>query len=73
MMDPAEYARLEEIAARRDCSVAELIRVAIHERYLIAAEDRLAAAEDLLAMGIDIGEWDPLKAEIESRHSDAIS
>ena len=68
LMEPEEYARLEAIAAQQGCSVAELIRTAVRDRYLTAATDRLAIVESWAAMDVAIGDWPSLKAELEGRH-----
>lgn len=68
MMEPAEYARLEEIAAGRGCSVAELIRSAVRDRYLTVATDRLRLVDDITSMDLDVGDWNDMKSEIEEAH-----
>jgi len=73
LMEPDEYQRLEEIASVRGCSVAQLIRLAVKERYLVSVNDRLAAVEALVSMELPIGDWDQLKAELEEKHGAAIS
>ena len=64
---------MPKIASSRQCSVAELIREAIHAQYLVDTDDRLAAVEDLLAMDVPMEKWGELKKMIEERHGAALS
>lgn len=68
MMDPDEYARLEEIAEARGCSVAELFRTAVRERFLTLAIDRLRVVKHITSMEIPVGDWNEMAEEIEQAH-----
>ena len=67
LMEPDEYSRLERIASQKGCSVAELIREAVRERYLTSATDRVSIVESLVQLNVDVGDWSDLKAEVEGR------
>jgi predicted DNA-binding ribbon-helix-helix protein len=69
LMEPQEYDRLEVLAQRRGCSVAELIRQAVQEKYLVAATDRMRVVEGILSLDIPVSDWDVLKKEIEESHN----
>lgn len=71
LMEPAEYERLEEIAARRGVSVGSLVREAVRERFLIGEEERRQALERIFALDLPIadwGGWEEIEAEIEHDH-----
>lgn len=67
LMEPEEYRRLERIASQEGCSVAELIRRAVRERYLTSVDDRRSLVEGLIALNLDVGDWEGLKSELEGR------
>ena len=62
LMEPEEYERLEVLAARRGCSVAELIRQAVQEKYLVATTDRMQVVEDIVSLAIPVDDWEVLLA-----------
>jgi len=68
LMEPEEYARLEEIARQGRVSVAELIRSAIRDRYLGQEADRCAAARAICSMSLPIPGWDELETEVGTAH-----
>ena len=68
LMEPAEYRRLEDIARRRKISVAELIRGAVREKYLLPRDRRIAIAEEIAGMKAPIGDWGDVEKEIEDAH-----
>ncbi len=71
LMEPEEYALLEQIAADKQVSVAELIRTAVQERYLRLVPDRKALLQQMLAhSGFDLPDWDELSTDIEGMYSD---
>ncbi|MBN2493658.1 MAG: ribbon-helix-helix protein, CopG family [Deltaproteobacteria bacterium] len=73
-MEPSEYEHLEQIAASRGVSVAELIRYAIRQVYPLAREDRYQLVESICSMQVDLPEsWDRLEEEIEEAHLDGLS
>jgi hypothetical protein len=67
LMEPAEYARLAEMARQGQVSVAELIRSAVRERYL-AAPLRRRAAEEILSISVRIGRWELVEKQIAEAH-----
>lgn len=70
LLEPEEYERLEEVAARRGISVPELIRVTVRERYMTPLQDRKRAAEEICRMDLPIhwGDWNAIESEIEEAH-----
>lgn len=72
LMEPDDYARLEEIARRKRVSVAELIREAVRERYL--ADDRRRLIDEILAMELDLDleDWEEVEREVEDGHTDDV-
>jgi hypothetical protein len=65
LMDPAEYDRLEQIAARMGVSVAELFRCAVRAQYLGRTDEKVAAVAAITAMDLPSGPWSELKQELE--------
>lgn len=65
LLDPGQYRRLEEHAARRGESVAALVREAIDERFPDERLDRRRAGELLLeARPMDVDDWTVMKEEL---------
>jgi len=73
LMEPGEYRRLERIARRQGVSVAELIRSAVRERYLLTAEERAARVEAILRMNVPVGDWNEVEAVILEEHGHGLS
>ena len=71
-MDPAEYARLEEIARRKGVSMAELIRAALRQLYLIERSQSEDLVDEICGMDIRLDDWDKLEKEIEQAHGDSL-
>jgi hypothetical protein len=69
LMEPVEYERLENIAHHKGCSVAELVREAVREKYGIGSSDRKAIVDRLTSHAVSLPDWEVLKSEIEDRHS----
>lgn len=65
LMPPEEYAQLEALALQQRVSVAELIRRAVRERYLLGARDRRRLVDEICAMSVPLPDWEELEAEIE--------
>ncbi len=63
-MPPAEFAVLEAIAVQQNTSVGELIRLAVRERYLSGHEQRRAAADALIGLGLPALSVDQLEGLI---------
>ena len=73
LMEPVEYKQLEDIARSEDCSVAELVREAVREKYGIGARDRKEVLKKLLSYSFPIEEdWPTLKKEIEGKHLEGL-
>lgn len=65
LLDPEQYARLEEIARARGESVGALIRQAVAREFLRPArEQKRAALGRLLRQEIDFGSWEKAKNDI---------
>lgn len=65
LFEPAQYARLEEIARARKESVGALIRRAVALEYLQPMQDqKRAALLRLLAQEVDFGSWEEAKKHI---------
>ncbi len=65
LLDPEQYARLEEIARARGESVGALIRRAVAREYLQPTRElKRAALGRLLEQEIDLGSWEKAKREI---------
>ena len=47
LMDPTSFAALEQIAALEGRSVADLMRIASEERWLVATDTRAQAAKSI--------------------------
>ncbi len=69
LMEPVEYERLESIAHYKGCSVAELVREAVREKYGTGSSDKKAIVDRLTEHAIPLPDWEELKTEIENRHS----
>jgi hypothetical protein len=76
LMEPEEFAALEQIAEVRGTSVAELMRDAARAEYLLPAEGqrRAEAARRFLALpAVLVPAWADLKREIEERRDEPSS
>ena len=69
LMEPVEYQYLEEIAHHKGCSVAELVREAVREKYGTGSGDRKAIVDRLTKHDVSLPDWEVLKKEIEDRHN----
>lgn len=70
LMEPEEYERLEAIAAERGVAVAELIRSAVRERYLLSKEERRRCVEEIFGLDLPVIEWDEAEGEALASHRD---
>ena len=65
LLEPEQYARLEEIARARKESVGALIRRALAREYLQPPrEQKRGALERLLSQQIDLGTWGRARSDI---------
>ena len=70
LMEPEEFAVLEDIARRRGASVSDLMREAARAQILSqagVARRKEAARQFLRLPETPMGDWADLKAEIEGR------
>jgi len=72
LMEPEDYRRLEEIARRKNASVAELIRTAVRERYLGGDVERRDSVESICSMNLPVIPWADAEAEIAEAHGDVL-
>jgi hypothetical protein len=72
LMEPEDYRRLEEIARQKNASVAELIRIAVRERYLGGGAERRAGVESICSMNLPVIPWPEAEAEIAEAHGDVL-
>lgn len=71
LVEPDEYERLVEIAARRGVSVGSLVREAVRKHFQLDEEERRQALERIFALDLPIadwGGWEEIEAEIEGEH-----
>lgn len=73
LMEPDEYQRLEEIAAEQGIAVAELIRIAVRERYLLTPEERSRLVEEILGLDLPTIDWEEAEAEVIDARGDGLS
>ncbi len=65
LLEPRQYALLEEVARVRKESVGALIRRALEREYLEPTrEEKRAAVEWLISQEMDVGSWEEIKEEI---------
>ncbi len=72
LMSPDEYRKLEKIARARNLSVAELIRSALQERYLVTDSDRAQSLQRIFSLGLPDEDWSDLEEDVAAAHSDDI-
>ncbi len=72
LMEPHEYERLESIAAERGVPVAELIRTAVRERYLLTRVERRRLVDEILGLDLPVGEWEEAEDEVVEAHGDGL-
>lgn len=73
LIEPEDYRRLEEIARRKNASVAELIRTAVRERYLGAGVENTAVVESICSMNLPTLPLAEIEPEIAEAHGDLLS
>jgi hypothetical protein len=72
LMEPEEYERLEEIAGRQGIPVAELIRSAVRERYLLTQAERRRLVDEILGLELPVVEWQEAEREALEAHGDGL-
>ena len=73
-MDPDEYEQLRRLAERDGKSVAELVRIAVTERYFLTSDiDRKQSAwAGLMGLHpIPVDDWSTMKKELSDRYGAA--
>jgi len=65
LMDPVDYKALEAIARRRNVSVGQLVREAVHDRYLAGPERRRAAVDAILELKVPLRDWEQEERDLE--------
>lgn len=66
LIDPEEYARLEEIARERGESVGAVIRHAVAREYLEPTlADKRKAIQELLQVEVEVGTWEEVKEALQ--------
>lgn len=73
LMEPDEYERLEAIAAEQGIAVAELIRIAVRERYLLTPEERRRLVEEILGLDLPTIDWEEAEDEVIEARGDGLS
>ncbi len=64
LLEPPQFARLEEIAKARKSSVGALIREAVGKEYFRTdRKERLAAVERMAAMTLPVADWEQMERE----------
>lgn len=64
LLEPPQFARLEEIAKVRKSSVGALIREAVEKEYFRTdRKERLAAVERMAAMTLPVADWEQMERE----------
>ena len=65
LFPPKVYRQLEHVAEQRGTSVADLIRRAAIQCYLVPDQrTRLAAVEAIAAMNLPVADWETMEREI---------
>jgi hypothetical protein len=73
LMDPEEHAQLEKVARRMGLPVAELMRNAVRERYLLTREERRKLVDRICSMNRPVIEWQEVEEASEEGHSGGLS
>jgi hypothetical protein len=68
LMEPEEYARLENLAARQGKSVGELIRQAVARTYFARGANHAHVLQELFDLEIEAEDWSNLGEEMEEAH-----
>lgn len=72
LMEPEEYARLEAVAAEQGVAVAELIRSAVRERYLLTRKERRRLVDDILALDLPPIDWREAEDDVGRARGDGL-
>jgi len=72
LMEPEEYERLEAVAAERGVAVAELIRAAVRERYLLTRKERGRLVDEILDLDLPAIHWRKAEDEVLRARGDGL-
>ena len=72
LMEPEEYERLEAVAAERGVAVAELIRSAVRERYLLTRKERRRLVDEILALDLPAIGWQEAEDDVQEARGDGL-
>lgn len=72
LMEPLEYEQLERLARQRRTSVAELIRRAVRERYLVHPATVGDPVAQLAALQLDLPRWEELARELDEAYDGGV-
>ena len=73
LMEPVEYRQLEDIARTEDCSVADLVREAVREKYFTGTLDKREVVKRISDLNLPINDdWDVLKKELEQGYDEDV-
>ena len=72
LLEPEEYATLEELARQRGTTLSDLIREAVRERYILLKASREKAVEEIFRLQIPVADWTSFEDEIEQAHADGL-
>jgi uncharacterized protein (DUF1778 family) len=65
LLETEEYAMLEEAARLRGTSVKDIVRETVAEQLVTPLARKRHAAQALIAMDVDIGDWPQIKESLD--------
>jgi hypothetical protein len=71
-MEPEEYERLEAVAGERGVAVAELIRTAVRERFLLTRRERRRLVDKILGLDLPAIEWQEAEDDVVRARGDGL-
>ena len=72
LMEPEEYRRLEAVAAERGVAVAELIRTAVRERFLLTRRERRRLVDEILGLDLPAIDWQEAEDDVVRARGDGL-
>ena len=72
LMEPEEYERLEAVAGERGVAVAELIRTAVRERFLLTRRERRRLVDKILGLDLPAIEWQEAEDDVVRARGDGL-
>lgn len=72
LLEPEEYAVLEDLSKKRGTTLSELIREAVRDRYILLKAERTKALEEIFRLEIPVTDWATFEEEIEQAHVDGL-